>query len=70
MLRAYETWVGTASHIDGDFALVIWDARRHEAFCARDRMGTNPSPATEPERRFTSPRNSRRSCSGRQCRRC
>ena len=30
------------SHIDGDFALVIWDARRQEAFCARDRMGNKP----------------------------
>ncbi|MGH6630920.1 MAG: asparagine synthase-related protein, partial [Burkholderiales bacterium] len=30
------------THIDGDFALVIWDARRQEAFCARDRVGNKP----------------------------
>ena len=40
VLRAYEVWGRDClPHIDGDFALVIWDARRQEAFCARDRMG-------------------------------
>lgn len=40
VLRAYEIWgCDCLAHIDGDFALVIWDARRREAFCARDRMG-------------------------------
>jgi asparagine synthase (glutamine-hydrolysing) len=40
VLHAYETW-GTASlgRIDGDFALVIWDTRKREVFCARDRLG-------------------------------
>lgn len=43
VLRAYEVWGREClPHIDGDFALVIWDARRHEAFCARDRMGHKP----------------------------
>jgi asparagine synthase (glutamine-hydrolysing) len=43
VLRAYETWASDClSHIDGDFALVIWDARRREAFCARDRIGNKP----------------------------
>jgi asparagine synthase (glutamine-hydrolysing) len=43
VLRAYEIWGHEClSHIDGDFALVIWDARRQEAFCARDRMGNKP----------------------------
>jgi len=43
VLRAYETWGRDClTHIDGDFALVIWDARRQEAFCARDRMGNKP----------------------------
>jgi asparagine synthase (glutamine-hydrolysing) len=43
VLRAYEVWGRDClPHIDGDFALVIWDARRHEAFCARDRMGNKP----------------------------
>jgi asparagine synthase (glutamine-hydrolysing) len=40
VLRAYEAWGRDClAHIDGDFALVIWDARRREAFCARDRIG-------------------------------
>ena len=43
VLRAYEVWGAKClAHIDGDFALVIWDARRREAFCARDRMGNKP----------------------------
>ncbi len=43
VLRAYETWGREClRHIDGDFALVIWDARRRQAFCARDRMGHKP----------------------------
>jgi len=43
VLRAYETWgEDCLSHIDGDFAMVIWDARRREVFCARDRMGNKP----------------------------
>ena len=43
VLRAYETWGrDCVAHIDGDFAFVIWDARRRTAFCARDRMGHKP----------------------------
>ena len=43
VLRAYETWGREClAHIDGDFALVIWDARKQTAFCARDRMGNKP----------------------------
>jgi asparagine synthase (glutamine-hydrolysing) len=43
VLRAYERWGGDClDHIDGDFAFVIWDMRRREAFCARDRMGARP----------------------------
>ena len=43
VLRAYEVWGRDClNHIDGDFALVIWDARRQQAFCARDRMGNKP----------------------------
>jgi asparagine synthase (glutamine-hydrolysing) len=43
VLRAYEVWGREClPHIDGDFALAIWDARRREAFCARDRMGHKP----------------------------
>lgn len=43
VLRAYEVWGrGCMPHIDGDFAMVIWDVWRKEAFCARDRMGNKP----------------------------
>jgi asparagine synthetase B (glutamine-hydrolysing) len=43
VLRAYEIWGAEClAHIDGDLAFAIWDARRHEAFCARDRMGLKP----------------------------
>ncbi|MBC7597953.1 MAG: asparagine synthase (glutamine-hydrolyzing) [Polaromonas sp.] len=43
VLRAYEVWGRDClSHMEGDFALVIWDARLQEAFCARDRMGNKP----------------------------
>ena len=43
VLRSYETW-GTRClhHIDGDFALVVWDEHRRAAFCARDRLGNKP----------------------------
>lgn len=42
-LRAYEAWGREClARIDGDFALAIWDARRREVFCARDRMGHKP----------------------------
>jgi asparagine synthase (glutamine-hydrolysing) len=43
VLRSYETWGRDClAHIDGDFAIVIWDVRRRTAFCARDRMGNKP----------------------------
>lgn len=43
VLRAYEAWGGEClNRIEGDFAIVIWDARRQEAFCARDRTGNKP----------------------------
>ena len=43
VLRAYEVWGRDClTHIDGDFALLIWNARQQEAFCARDRMGSKP----------------------------
>lgn len=43
VLKAYETWdKDCLTHIDGDFALAIWDGRRGTAFCARDRMGNKP----------------------------
>jgi asparagine synthase (glutamine-hydrolysing) len=43
VLRAYEIWgQDFLAHIDGDFALAIWDDRRQEVFCARDRIGNKP----------------------------
>jgi len=43
VLRAYEAWGrDCVAHIDGDFALAIWDARHRRLFCARDRMGHKP----------------------------
>ena len=43
VLRAFEIWGRDClAHLDGDFAFVIWDARRRTAFCARDRMGHEP----------------------------
>jgi asparagine synthase (glutamine-hydrolysing) len=43
VLRAYEVWgKNCVAQIEGDFALVIWDARRRQAFCARDRVGIKP----------------------------
>lgn len=43
VLRAYEVWGSDSlSHIDGDFSIVMWDERKREAFCARDRIGNKP----------------------------
>ena len=43
VLRAYEIWGDDCpDHIDGDFALAIWNARERTVFCARDRVGNKP----------------------------
>jgi len=43
VLRAYEAWGRDClRHIDGDFALAVWDTRQRAVFCARDRMGNKP----------------------------
>jgi asparagine synthase (glutamine-hydrolysing) len=43
VLRAYEMWgKDCPTHLLGDFAFVIWDARRNELFCARDHFGVKP----------------------------
>lgn len=43
VLRAYEAWGDECPpHVDGDFAFVVWDARRRAAFCVRDRFGQKP----------------------------
>ena len=43
VLRAYETWGDDCpQHVDGEYAFVVWDARRREAFCAKDHAGMRP----------------------------
>lgn len=43
ILRAYERWGERCPElILGDFAFAIWDARRHQLFCARDHAGVRP----------------------------
>jgi asparagine synthase (glutamine-hydrolysing) len=43
VLRAYEAWGDDCpNHIDGEYAFAIWDARRREAFCAKDHAGLRP----------------------------
>ena len=43
VLRAYEQWGDDCPrHIDGEFAFVVWDVRRQEAFCARDHVAMRP----------------------------
>jgi asparagine synthase (glutamine-hydrolysing) len=43
MLRAYQHWGEQCpEHIVGDFALVVWDGRRRQLFCARDILGLKP----------------------------
>lgn len=42
-LMAYRKWGEDApGHLDGDFAFVIWDDTRQQAFCVRDRFGIKP----------------------------
>lgn len=43
VLSAFSCWGHAClSRIEGDFAFVLWDARKRQAFCARDRMGQKP----------------------------
>ncbi len=43
ILRAWERWgEACAARLLGDFAFVVWDARRRVLFCARDPAGVKP----------------------------
>ncbi len=43
ILAAYGKWgVDCPTHLLGDFAFAIWDAKRHRLFCARDHFGMRP----------------------------
>src|SRR5690606_23435544 len=43
VLAAYARWgADGAARLEGDFAFAVWDARRRELSCARDRMGHKP----------------------------
>lgn len=43
MLRAYQRWgEHCPEHVVGDFALVVWDGRHRQLFCARDILGLKP----------------------------
>ena len=43
ILRAYQHWgEHCPEHLTGDFALVVWDGRRQQIFCARDILGLKP----------------------------
>ena len=43
ILAAYRTWGDRCTDwLEGDFAFVIWDARRRTAICARDFIGRRP----------------------------
>jgi asparagine synthase (glutamine-hydrolysing) len=43
VLRAYELWgEDCARRLDGEFAFVIADRRRHRLYCARDHLGLKP----------------------------
>ena len=43
ILQAYARWGSKCpNHLLGDYAFVVWDARKHTLFCARDHIGARP----------------------------
>ncbi|MCX6696125.1 MAG: asparagine synthetase B, partial [Methanoregula sp.] len=48
ILHAYEEWgAGCLTRFNGMWAFALWDAKRQELFCARDRFGIKPFYYTE-----------------------
>lgn len=48
ILHAYEEWgEGCLTHFNGMWAFAIWDEKKHQLFCARDRFGIKPFYYTE-----------------------
>jgi asparagine synthase (glutamine-hydrolysing) len=43
VLAAYRRWgEACVAHLEGDFAFVVWDARRRAVYAVRDRLGIKP----------------------------
>lgn len=43
VLRAFETWGETlVDHLDGEFAILVWDSRTRRAHCISDHIGLRP----------------------------
>lgn len=43
LLRAWEVWgEGCQDRLNGNWAFAVWDARKSELFCSRDRFGIRP----------------------------
>ena len=43
MAHAWLRWAEACpEHMEGDFAFAVWDPRKRQLFCARDRMGVRP----------------------------
>ncbi len=48
ILHAYEEWgAGCLTHFNGMWAFAIWDEKKQELFCSRDRFGIKPFYYTE-----------------------